>query len=279
MATDDVDAAKAELRPDWLRIDLSVSLRSQSHEQSDDLGWERWYARIFAGWDVYDDPDRGAKIAASLDRIFPPASGRADLGECTDELEVEVGGCELMLLRFDLPHPVFGKDVRVPSTGLSIFEAADALSQDLADLVGPIVDLEGESPFVDQVMDAAEDGWYDDLLIVRSVGIDKHFRGMGIGGWAVARVVNRLAAATTLVALTAAPLNRSEFLRELGAAPDSHADLTPEHSLAWDAACGRIAANWQLHLGVEALHGHPHTLFTAGGDSVALTATLASWSG
>lgn len=266
------------LRPDRLRIDLSVSLPSQRRDQEDDFGWERWYARIFAGWDVYDDPDRGAELAAGLDRIFPTSQIQADLEQNDDELEVGIGGCELMLLRFDVPHPVFGEDVQVPSIGDSIYEAADALSQDLADLVGPLVDLEGEGPFVGQVMDAAEVGWYDELLIVRSVGIDKHFRGMGIGGWAVARAVSRLAPSeTTLVALTAAPLSRSAFLRDLGADPDSRADLTPDQSLAWDAACRRIAANWRRHLGVEELDGHPRTLFAAGGDNEATAATLVGW--
>lgn len=183
-----------------------------------------------------------------------------------------------MFLPFDVPRPVFGDEVLVPSRGESIYDAADALSQDLADLVGPIVEMEGDDPFVEQVMDASELGWYDELLIVRSVAVERHFRGMGIGGWAVARAISQLApAVTTLVALTAAPLNRSDFLRSFGADPDSRGDLTPEQSLAWEAACGRIAASWRRHLGVQELDDHPGVLFTVGGRNEVIAATLAGW--
>jgi len=262
------------LRPDRLRIQLTASLPSQRQHQSDDFGWECWYATILGGWDSYDDPERGADVAAKLDTIFPGSGLQAD----PDELEVEIGGCELMLLRFDVPHPVFGEDVAVASFGESIYEAADALSQDLVDLLGPMVDLESQDPFVEQVMNASEHGWYDELLIVRSAGINEHFRGMGIGGWAVARAIGHLASeGTTLVALKAAPLNRSDFLRDVGADPDSRDDLTAEQAMAWDAACARIAANWIHHLGVHELDRHPGILFGPGGPNDALAATLVAW--
>lgn len=66
------------LRPDRLRIELSVSLSSDRHRESDVFGWECWYARIFAAWDTYEDPQRGAEIANRLDSISLDGAFDAD---------------------------------------------------------------------------------------------------------------------------------------------------------------------------------------------------------
>lgn len=258
-------------RHHWLRLELTINLSSRLEEGSDEFGWESWLGSITAGWDTEDDTDFESALTDALLKMFP----NRVLSE-NGEVSVHVGGCEFMRLNLDEPHPVFGKEVAVGSYGNSIFDAGDALSQDLADLLGPLTGGAGRQPFIDEVMDVAEFGWYDSLVLLRSIGIHKFFRGQKIGAWAAARGIAQLAPApTTLFALNTSPLSRTEFLTNLGVAdPDSHRNLTTAETAAWDDACARIGANWQKHLGLAALAEHPTVLYSPGGMNEALSATL-----
>jgi len=208
-------------------------------------------------------------------KTYPMDSACATLAE-DGEVTVRVGGCEFMVLRLDEAHPVFGDEVAVGSYGDAIYDAGDALAQDLADILGPLTGGAGDDPFVEEVMDATEAGWYDSLVLLRTIGIHELFRGQGIGAWAAARGIVQLAPSdTSLVALKASPLNRTKFLKSIGVAdPDSHRDLTPAETAAWDAACARIGANWQQGLGLVALTDHPGVIYAPGGMNAALAATL-----
>lgn len=258
-------------QPHWLRLELSVELPSRREHQSDDFGWDCWRGSIVAGLDTNGDADLAATLIGALAEELPTGVLAED-GEVT----VHVGGCEFMVLRLDEVHPVFGDEVAVGSYGDAIFDAGDALSQDLADILGPLTGGAGDEPFVEEVMDATEAGWYDSLVLLRAIGIGDLFRGHGIGAWAAARGIVQLAPSdTTLVALRAAPLNRSKFLKSIGVAdPDSHRNLNPAETAAWDAACARIGANWQHGLGLVALTDHPGVLYAPGGMNKALAATL-----
>ncbi|MFS0884454.1 hypothetical protein [Aeromicrobium sp. 179-A 4D2 NHS] len=255
--------------PGWLRLELSVDLSSRQEDESDDFGWDSWRGSIVAGWEV--DVDLEPAHVGALTAEFPREIFVED-----GEITVHVGGCELMVLHLDEGHPVFGDQVAVGPYGPAIYDAGDALAQDLADVLGPLTQGAADDPFIQEVMDASEIGWYDSLVLLRSIGIHERFRGEGIGAWAAARAIMQLARSeTALVALKAAPLNRTKFLSSIEVAdPEAHRDLSPAEAAAWDAACVRIAANWQKSLGLASVTHHPGVLFAPGGQNKALVATL-----
>ena len=262
-------------RPDWLRLDLTTSANSQIQSQGDEVGWELWSGRIVAGWDCAADPSRAASVAAHL---------AVDVGE---ELWVEghvtlpVGDCELWLLRLGELHPVVEDQVDLVTGPISVFDAADAISQDLADVVGPLVFSETDQavgmflPEVDELTDGA---WLEQLLILRSISVVRPLRGCGVGAWAAARALTVLARDEgTLVALLAAPLSRSAFLRDHGFRDTDAGPLGVAEKAAWDRASAAIGDHWRRTLGLQPVKGEPRVLVGVGGTNDARSATLRRW--
>jgi hypothetical protein len=242
-------------RPSTLRLDLGVSVGSRLDNEAAEFGWEVWRGTISAAWDLDDaDPD-----------TLPPLDGRSgwrDAKPHLDEVELtlRVGELERWLLRLD------GADLGNPAplaidSPMALFEAGDAMSSDLAELMEALMGDGDDRMFCEDCYKIGGEEWldFDRLLILREIEIMPQLRGHGVGAWASARSVGLLARDVgTLLATLAAPLHRSEFLT--GAAGDEHREMTAAEDTAWHAAQIKIARHWQSTIGLTPLPRHRNVL-------------------
>jgi hypothetical protein len=240
-------------RPTALQLDLGVSVGSRVDTEASEFGWEVWRGEITAVWDL-DETTAEALAALSA------ATGWGGKAPGLDEggLTMRVGELERWLLRLN------GEDVGNPSeraveSAMDLFDAADAMSGDLAHLAEALVG--DDSLFCRDCYVLTQSEWMDldRLLILREIEILPQLRGYALGAWASARSVGLLARdAGTLIATLAAPLRRSEFL--VGSQSDEHRDFTAQENAAWQAAQRKIAQHWQTTIGLSPLPRDPDVL-------------------
>jgi hypothetical protein len=258
-------------RPSTLRLQLEVGVSNRIDTEASEFGWEIWRGTISAEWD-FEDVD--ADELPSLETITGWRGAKPQFEDT--RLFLRIGELERWLLRLD------GEDLGNPAgmtvdSPMALFEAGDAMSNDLAQLMEGLMGDE-DRVFCDDCYDIVGAEWLDidRLLILREIEILPEVRGHGIGAWASARSVGLLARdAGTLLATMAAPLHRSEFLT--GPDADDRRDLTPTEE-AWTAAQGKIAHHWQSTIGLTPLPHHPHVLVgTVETAREALEKSLDAW--
>lgn len=254
------DGAVDWRRPDALDLELSINVGSSSDGETDNFGWQVWRGRIRGVWDLKDDP-----AADDGDRLPHPGSGweGADPEVRDETVRLPVGELERWMLPLDFDEP------------FALFEAADAVAQELCDVIAPIVG--DHQLLIDDCYELTDQEWFERLLVLRSIEIVPRLRGSGAGAWASARSVQMLAPdSRTLILTKAAPLHREPFLR--GDDADPHRDFTPAEDDAWKSAQQKIAAHWQRNLGLVPLADNPAILIgTIDTAREALCATVNSW--
>jgi hypothetical protein len=191
-------------RPDALELELSASLSSRNRGGDDEYGWQVWTGDVHAVWDLADVTADGEDGP-----LAPPSAaafGWRSASPVTDgdEVRLLVGQLERWLLPLDFDDP-----------GM-LFEAADAITQDLAGVVAPIVG--NEELFQPDCYELTEQEWFDHLLVLRSIELIPQLRGHNIGGWASARSVEALTRGPPYgrVGLTERVLFRSDCRSSLG---------------------------------------------------------------
>ncbi|MGR7023286.1 hypothetical protein [Geodermatophilus sp. URMC 62] len=218
-----------------------------------------WDGLIRAVWDLDEDGDDGASEDL-------PGSGDgwdgADPEVDDDTFRLPVGELTRWMLPLDFDEP------------FALSEAADAVAQDLCDVVAPIV---GDHPLlIDDCYELTSQDWFDRLLVLRAIELVPQLRGHGVGAWASARSVKQLAPDSGTSILTkAAPLHREPFMRD---DTDPHREFTPAEERAWRGAQQEIAAHWQQNLGLIPLPHNPAILIgTVDTAEGSLQAAVDSW--
>jgi hypothetical protein len=271
-------AAERWPRPDGLHLQLSVGLGSRVEVTSDEFGWQVWQGDIEAIWDLVDAEDLRYPARPSIDQLpflanAPGWAGTA--AEVSDSrVRLRIGRLERWLLSLD-GDDLSGTADNVIESPYDLFDAADAISQSLHEVVAPLV---GSTEVLsNECYTLAGNDYLDRLLVLAAVEIVPQLRGYGIGAWASARSIMALARdECTLIVAKAAPLEASEF--RTGPDRDSDRDLTPTECAAWDAAQVKIASYWQSRLGMVPLSTDTRILVgTTGSAAEALRDTLAGW--
>ncbi|MDX6284734.1 MAG: hypothetical protein QOG53_219 [Frankiales bacterium] len=259
-------------RPTALHLDLGVRVSNRFDTEASAFGWEVWGGRITAEWDLDEtDPD----TLPSLGTITGWRGTVPDFEETA--LTLQVGQLERWLLRLD------GEDVGNPAgatvdSPMTLWEAADAMSSDLTELVEALMG-DDERLFCEDCyhITGYQEFDFDRLLILREIELLPQLRGHGIGAWASARSIGLLARDIgTLLTTMAAPLHREEFL--IGPDPEERRDFTPAEDAAWHAAQARITDHWKRTIGLGPLRSHPNVLVgTVETAREALQASLDAW--
>jgi hypothetical protein len=224
-------------RPDALELTLSINVSSRVDSEADEFGWQVWDGLIRAVWDLSDDASEEL-----------PGSGEgwdgADPEVVDDTMRLPVGELTRWMLPLDFDEP------------FALFEAADAIAQDLCDVVAPIVG--DHQLLINDCYSLTGQEWFDRLLVLRAIELLPQLRGHGVGAWASARSVRLLASdSATLLLTKAAPLHREPFLRDDA---DPQREFTTAEESAWQRAQLRIAAHWQQNLGLIPLPHNPAIL-------------------
>jgi hypothetical protein len=244
-------------------------------ETSDEFGWQVWQGDIEAIWDLADpealhDPDLPS---IDLQPFLTNAHGWAGTAAQVSgsRVRLRIGRLERWLLSLD-GDDHSGTGDNVIESASDLFEAADAISQSLQEVVAPLV---GTTEVLSD--ECYRFGYLDRLLVLAEVEIVPQLRGYGIGAWASARSIKALARdECTLIVAKAAPLDASEF--RTGNDRDSDRDLTPSECAAWDAAQLKIATYWRSRLGLVPLSTDTRILVgTTSSVDAALRKTLAAW--
>ncbi|WP_131801679.1 hypothetical protein [Klenkia soli] len=246
------DRVRPWRRPDFLELVLTTRAESREGSEADEFGWQVWEGSIYAAWYV----DGGVREDLPTD-----GSGWRGSDPIHDEdtMKLVVGELDRWMRRLDLDDTS------------DLLEAADAIAQDLLDVVEPIA---GRDDVLTQVCyDLTDQDWIDRLLVLRVAEVIPQVRGWGVGAWASARSVQLLAPdAGTLMLTKAAPRDRTPFLAD----PDR--ELSPSEQRAWTATQNKIAAYWCQTLGLTPLPDNPAMLIgTLDTMEDAMQATLAVW--
>lgn len=244
------------------------------------LGLNYWIMTVGVEWDE-GDPLLTEAIATHLGLDDPAwedvEAALADHGiEFDTDHNVWVGAqeCVTATLYSDLNRAA-GREYL--HNGDSLFYSADAESNDLNELVAPIVDLEDPTMmWSEEVLSEFEDAEDADLaILLRSVRITPVMRGHHLGAWAAAQAIAMFDHGRSLVATMAAPLARQDGVSGF---IDDHQDFTDDEQTLWNLEQTRLAAHWAKHLGLTALASHPNVLvWHSAQQNEALDKTLALW--
>jgi hypothetical protein len=233
-------------RPTSVSIKMCVTLSTAPVSTEASFGWQVWGGEIFAAWSL--DSNHGVPL--SDDTL---GWGGAPIEIIEGDLHLPIGSLERLVLSLTTDDLGVGSNESIGGPD-DLFDAADHVSQQLHDVVAPIV---GDDQLLrDECYSITGMDWFSRLLVLQQVEILPQIRGLGVGAWASARSIRLLAPDEfTLIVTKAAPLRAAEF-REATIGDQ----MTGPEQAKWDAAQRKISSHWQDQLGLRPLSSDPEIL-------------------
>lgn len=239
----------------------SYSLVSSSRDDGWDLGFDRWVVSVDA---TFFDLDRDLLKKAMAEHL-EGAGDELDLDQCLRDHGVvfeavdhgidEVWAAEVTVLRavlFSEWHQPAGR--LSLQSGAGLLSAADSDSQELLELVEPLVDHDG-GLWSRAVLDIDEDNEACSTFVaLEDVVVTPALRGYGLGAWAAASALTQVVDASTLVAARAFPLDRH------GAPLATGDDEVDVRGFDYLTGAEKLATYWSAALGLTRIPQFPDLL-------------------